>query len=144
MYKKSLICLMVSLFGDEGKTFSEPETIWEKDRFTIANSCIKRLSSGRVVMPVCYPEDNYRARVLYSDDDCNTWEIGQQSIYLPMRGVMEPFIAELNNGRLIMVMRNQLGYVCVCLLTYWACPYDANWFMSGWIDLKLARFRVRK
>ena len=36
---------------DEGKTFGAPETIWQKDRLTISNSCIKRLSSGRVVMP---------------------------------------------------------------------------------------------
>ena len=101
---------------DEGKTFGSPETIWQKERLTMSNSCIKRLSSGRVVMPVTYsegeiwsPTDKIHVRVIYSDDDCRTWVFGQQKICLPMRGAMEPFIAELKDGRLIMVMRNQLG-----------------------------------
>jgi sialidase-1 len=233
--------------NDEGKTFGPPETIWQKDRLAMSNSCITRLSSGRVAMPVCYsagevwsPTEKIHVRVLYSDDDCRTWVFGQQNISLPMRGAMEPFIAEIKDGRLIMVMRNQLGslfksysenrgeswslpqttglsipescpYVTtlpgndkimviwnnseynmhwrshygkrspltaaisadggvtftdfwnietdpktafsnpgitwtkdgVCLLTYWACPYTEDWVMSGLIDLKLARFRVR-
>ena len=102
--------------NDEGKTFGPPETIWQKDRLAMSNSCIKRLSSGRVVMPVCYsegevwsPTEKSHVRVIYSDDDCRTWVFGQQNISLPMRGAMEPFIAELKDGRLIMVMRNQLG-----------------------------------
>ena len=101
---------------DEGNTFSLPETIWQKDSFTISNSCIKRLSSGRVLLPVCYMEGEWGSttekigvRVFYSDDDCRTWIFGQHKITLPMRGAMEPFIAELKGGRLIMVMRNQLG-----------------------------------
>jgi len=101
---------------DEGITFGEPQTIWERKQFTISNSCIKRLSSGRVVMPICESEgnvwtakENYGVRVLYSDDDCQTWLLSEQRISLPMRGAMEPSIAELAGGRLIMVMRNQLG-----------------------------------
>ena len=57
---------------DEGKTFGPPETIWQKDRFTISNSCIKRLSSGRVVMPVCYTEgDNLHGFLGYRDRSKN-------------------------------------------------------------------------
>ena len=233
--------------ADEGKTFSQPDTIWERDTFTLSNSCIKRISSGRVILPACYMEGDYgrsneriHVRVLHSDDDCRTWIYGQQNISLPMRGAMEPFVAELADGRLIMVMRNQLGSMfksystdrgerwslpqttglsipesCpnvteipgsnkimmiwnnaeynmhwrshygkrtpltaaisadggvtftdfwdietdpkiafsnpgitwtkdgVCLLTYWACPYNEDWVMSGLVDLRLARFRVR-
>ena len=233
---------------DEGKTFVPSETIWYKERYSMSNSCIKRLSTGRVVMPVTYtegevwsPTEKNHVRVIYSDDDCKTWVFGQQNISLPMRGAMEPFIAELKDGRLIMVMRNQLGslfksysndrgeswslpqttglsipescpYVTnipgsdkimviwnnaeynmhwsshygkrspltaaisadggvtftdfwdietdpgiafsnpgitwtndgVCLLTYWVCKYTEKWRLSGLIDLKLARFRVRK
>jgi sialidase-1 len=198
-------------------------------------------------MPVMYtegevwsPTEKCHVRVIYSDDDCATWVFGQQNISLPMRGAMEPFIAELGDGRLIMVMRNQLGslfksyaadrgaswslpqttglsipescpYVTnlpgsdsimvvwnnaeynmhwrshygkrspltaaissdggvtftdfwdiendpetafsnpgitwtrdgVCLLTYWVCPYDKQWRLSGPINLCMARFRVR-
>ena len=233
--------------GDEGKTFSPPVSLWQRERSGFSNACIKRLSSGRVLLPVEYtegdmwsPSERDHIRVYYSDDDCNTWVFSEKNISLPMRGVSEAFIAELTNGRLIMVMRNQLGslfksysedrgenwslpqttglsipescpYVTnipgsdkimvvwnnaeynmhwrshygkrspltaaisadggmtftdfwdietdpltafsnpgitwtndgVCLLTYWACPYTKDWVMSGLIDLKLARFRVR-
>ena len=103
---------------DEGKTFGQPEMVWQQDRFTTANSSIRRLSSGRVILPMSYTEGEWLAptekihvRVIYSDDDCRTWVFGQHKITLPMRGAMEPFIAELNDGRLMMVMRNQLGSV---------------------------------
>lgn len=233
--------------GDEGKTFGPPETIWEKDQLAISNSCIKRLSSGRVILPVTHSEGTLwskdakiHIRVFYSDDDCRTWTFGQQRISLPMRGAMEPFVAELADGQLIMVMRNQLGSLfksyssdqgeswslpqttglsipesCpnvteipnsnkimviwnnaeynmhwsshygkrspltaaisadggvtftdfwnietdpaigfsnpgitwtrdgVCLLTYWAIPYDEKWRFTGLCDLRLARFRIR-
>jgi len=225
--------------ADEGKTFGQPVTLWQRDQFAFSNSCMMRLSSGRVILPVQYMAGNH-IRVYYSDDDCHTWVFGQKNISLPMRGAMEPFVAELKDGRLIMVMRSQLGslfksyssdqgenwshpqatalsipescpYVTripgsdkimviwnnseynmffrshygkrspltaaisadggatftdfwdietdpktafsnpgitwtrdgVCLLTYWVCPYSADWVMNGLIDLRLARFRVR-
>ena len=102
--------------ADEGATFGPPEPIWQRERLTISNACVKRLSSGRVILPVCYsegdmwrPNEHIHVRVLYSDDDCRSWAFGEQNISLPMRGAMEPFVAELAGGRLIMVMRNQLG-----------------------------------
>ena len=101
---------------DEGKTFGTPVPVWQRERFSFSNSCIIRLSSGRVILPAMYNEGNVwspseknHVRVFYSDDDCRTWVFGQQNISLPMRGAAEPFVAELNDGRLIMVMRNQLG-----------------------------------
>jgi len=234
--------------ADEGVTFSQPEPVWERERFYISNACIVRLASGRVIIPIQTSEgdmwsknERCHVRVFYSDDDCRTWVFGQQNISLPMRGAMEPFVAELKDGRLIMVMRSQLGsmfksystdqghrwshpqttglsipescpYVTdvpgsdkimvvwnnaeynmhwsshygkrspltaalsadggvtftdfwdietdpktafsnpgitwtkdgVCLLTYWVCPYNDKWSLSGGlIDLRLARFRVR-
>ncbi|MFA7493200.1 MAG: sialidase family protein [Proteiniphilum sp.] len=233
--------------NDEGKTFGSSKIIWQKDQFAMSNSCIKRLSSGRVILPVTYSEgglwskeEKIHVRVLYSDDDCHSWTFGQQNISLPMRGAMEPFVAELADGRLIMVMRSQLGslfksysmdqgeswslpqttglsipescpYVTeipnsdkimviwnnaeynmhwsshygkrspltaaisadggvtfadfwdietdptigfsnpgitwtrdgLCLLTYWAIPYNEQWRFTGLCDLRLARFRVR-
>ncbi|MCL2117583.1 MAG: glycoside hydrolase [Planctomycetaceae bacterium] len=232
---------------DEGKTFCPPEPAWQRERFGFSNSCMMRLSSGRVILPIQHtagelwsPTEKCHVRVFYSDDDCKTWTFSDKNISLPMRGTMEPFVAELKDGRLIMVLRNQLGSVfksysddqgenwslpqttglsapesCpyvttipgsdkmmviwnhseynmfwrshygkrspltaaissdggvtftdfwdietdpkvafsnpgmtwtrdgVCLLTYWACPYSEDWVMSGLIDLKLARFRVR-
>jgi len=103
---------------DEGKTFSPPVPIWERQRFTFSNACMMRLSSGRAILPIQYaagevwsPSEKCHVRVFYSDDDCATMVFSEKNISLPMRGAMEPFVAELKDGRLIMVMRNQLGSV---------------------------------
>ncbi len=234
--------------SDDGKTFSPPKMLWERERFGFSNDCLMRLSSGRVILPLTYtegdmwsPSEKIHVRVAYSDDDCGTWVFNEKNISLPMRGAMEPFVAELADNRLIMVMRNQLGslfksysedqgenwnhpqttglsipescpYVTripnsdkimviwnnaeynmhfrshygkrtpftaaissdggmtftdfwdieddpnvaysnpgitwtrdgMCLLTYWTVPYTKDWILSGLIDLRLARFRVRQ
>ena len=115
---------------DEGKTFSPPEPIWQRERFGFSNSCMMRLSSGRVILPAQYAEgdlwsssEKSHVRVFYSDDDCNTWVFGEKNISLPMRGAMEPFVAELKDGRLIMVMRNQLG----SLFKSYSTDQGENW-----------------
>jgi len=102
--------------ADEGETWGPAQAIWRRERLTISNSCVKRLASGRVLLPVCCsegdlwsPSEKIHVRALYSDDDCRTWVFGERNISLPMRGAMEPFVAELADGRLIMVMRSQLG-----------------------------------
>ena len=116
--------------SDEGKTFTAPEAVWRRERYSVSNSCIKRLSSGRVVLPVQYaegdvwtPSEKVHIKVFYSDDDCRSWVFGEQMISLPMRGTMEPFIAELADGRLIMVMRNQLG----SLFKSYSADQGATW-----------------
>lgn len=116
--------------ADEGKTFGPPEILWDRERMGFSNSCIKRLSTGRVILPVTYtegdlwrPNEKIHVRVCYSDDDCATWTIGQKNISLPMRGAMEPFVAELTDGRLIMVMRSQLG----SLFKSYSADRGENW-----------------
>ncbi|MCL1856709.1 MAG: exo-alpha-sialidase [Kiritimatiellaeota bacterium] len=103
---------------DEGETFGAPRTLWQNEWLTPANSCIRRLATGRVIVPLTYtegelwrPTEKNHARVMFSDDDCQSWTFGKQDITLPMRGAAEPFVSELADGRLIMVMRSQLGSV---------------------------------
>ncbi len=57
------------------------------------------------------PTNTSKAGTIYSDDDGQTWHVCDEFIYLPMRGSMEPKIEELKDGRLLMVMRTQLGSV---------------------------------
>jgi hypothetical protein len=52
----------------------------------------------------------YTVRVLRSEDDFKTWTVSN-TISLPMKGTMEPCIAERSDGVLNMVMRTQLGSV---------------------------------
>lgn len=103
--------------SDEGQSFSPPVSITENTGITISNDCIRRLISGRILLPVCFsegmlwtPSEHITIGMLYSDDDGQTWRLSPHKIDLPMRGAMEPFVCEGKNGT-VMVMRNQLGSV---------------------------------
>ena len=233
---------------DDGETFTHGAFVWERNSgqwLQGGASCLLRLKSGRLLIPFHGGTGDQASqhnieKCFISDDSGKTWRLSAGSIDLPMRGAMEPFVAELKDGRLIMVMRNQLGslfksystdqgkswnhpqttglsipescpYVTnipgsdkimviwnnaeynmhwrshygkrspltaaisadggvtftdfwdietdpniafsnpgitwtrdgVCLLTYWVCPYSNDWIMNGFIDLRLARFRVK-
>lgn len=105
--------------SDEGRTFRPLATFMERREFGSCNAVIQRLSSGRLLLPVRAIEKGpgggvALARcgaVLYSDDDGVTWHEASHRLYLPMRGVMEPHVAEGSDGRVLMVMRTQLGSV---------------------------------
>jgi sialidase-1 len=111
--------------ADEGASFGVPRTIWDKTPFYPASSSMRRLRNGRLYLPGEYHDgkfpiedgskDNWskgekiHLKPYYSDDDGETWIFCKDKLSLPMRGAMEPSVAELADGRLIMVMRNQLG-----------------------------------
>ena len=102
---------------DEGKTWSEEEILWENKTFGTLNHAVKRLSDGSVLIPVTESSGNlweegtsFSVYVLRSEDDFSTW-ISSNRITVPMRGLMEPCIAERSDGTLNMVMRTQLGSV---------------------------------
>ncbi len=98
--------------SDEGKTFSSPTKHEFKGRPLI------QLSTGRIILPVlqvlgdwCGPTDHQIAGACYSDDDGYTWKESDNWVDLPMRGALEPHIAELRDGRLLMFLRTQLGAI---------------------------------
>lgn len=101
---------------DEGKVFEPFSEFVPKSAHSLCNATIKRLSSGRLILPTSLPEDGqsaatgpYEVTTLHSDDDGKTWEASQTRIKLPMRGAMEPHVEETGDGRILMVMRSQLG-----------------------------------
>ena len=111
---------------DQCETFSEPSTIWSHSPHRCGSQGdLRQLSTGRIILPTCYmegtalqddgqglaPSNTSVAGTSYSDDDGQTWRECQSYAYLPMRGTMEPKIEELKDGRLLMVMRTQLGSV---------------------------------
>jgi sialidase-1 len=232
--------------SDEGSTFGTPEFIWKNRQSHFSENCILRLRSGRLLLPIncfegswCRPDERIDVVVMHSDDDGASWKEGKQRLHVPLRGIMEPHIAEAADGTLMMVMRTQLGSVfksyshdggltwtkpqttglrapescpCIsavpgtkkllviwnnseydmdfcshygkrspltaavtedngesfshfwdietdpnvgfsnpgiswnsdgfCFLTYWAVPYDDKGVLSGYADMKLARFRI--
>lgn len=102
---------------DEGKTWGNEQLIWEMQRYSPMNDTVKRLASGAVLMPLtqseggwCGPDDHHLVFVLRSDNDMKTWK-KSNVITVPMRGLMEPCIAQRVDGSLKMVMRTQLGSV---------------------------------
>lgn len=102
---------------DEGKTWSKEQLLWEMQRYSPMNDTIKRVASGAVLLPLtqseggwCGSDDHILVYVLRSEDDLKTWT-KSNVITVPMRGLMEPCIAQRADGTLNMVMRTQLGSV---------------------------------
>ena len=101
---------------DEGETWSEEETVWENNTENAMNHTVRRLSDGTLIVPAAIDsgawcvEDHSKIVVFRSDDDLRHYT-KSNVIDLPMRGAMEPCIAERPDGSLNMVMRTQLGSV---------------------------------
>ena len=86
-------------------------------KFGVMNHAIKRLSDGSALMPLeggnggwRKDKPNYEVFVMRSEDDFKTFTESEK-MTVPMRGLMEPCIAERSDGSLNMVFRTQLGSV---------------------------------
>lgn len=102
--------------ADEGQTFKPLVDFARQQDFSLCNGTLKRLRSGRLLLPASPPVPGkpaqtgpYAATTLYSDDDGLTWQVSSSRVTLPLRGAMEPHVEETGDGRVLMVMRNQLG-----------------------------------
>jgi sialidase-1 len=111
---------------DGGQRWVEQKPIWERSKgIRLQGGCasLVRLRSGRIVCPVFGNDilaadyglatEQLKAWCYYSDDDAKTWREGKVKISLPKRGAMEPSVAELANGTMVMTLRTQLGFVYV-------------------------------
>lgn len=103
---------------DEGVTFSEPSPVWTRRPYGHASQVASQLSSSRIILPlgrqtgrIWSPDDHEVAGCLYSDDRGRTWTPSRNWVDLPLRGAMETHIAEASSGKLVMVVRTQLGAV---------------------------------
>lgn len=103
---------------DQGATFTPFAEFMPQQNFSLCNATIKRLASGRLLLPASPPLPGkpaetgpYSATTLFSDDDGRTWRASPHRIELAKRGAMEPHVVETRDGRVLMVMRNQLGNV---------------------------------
>ena len=102
---------------DEGDTFTPLAEFAARKDYSVCNAVVKRLACGRLLLPVSAVHragdgaygHTYAGAVLYSDDDGGTWQEADNRVFLPLRGVMEPHVQETGDGRVLAVMRNQLG-----------------------------------
>lgn len=104
--------------ADDGLTFSTPVPVWTRQPMVHASGVLTQLSSGRILLPmsrqtglVWSPTDHVVAGCVWSDDNGESWHEPTSWIDLPRRGAMEAHVVERKDGRLLMVLRTQLGSV---------------------------------
>ncbi len=106
--------------SDGGADFSGPEYVWNhcnEYRLQGGASSLVRPADGRLLLPyqsvpeVWVPGENEYVGSYVSDDGGHTWTDSRNKIRLPLRGAMEPSVAELSDGTLLMSLRTQLGSV---------------------------------
>lgn len=100
---------------DECETWSRPVVDWERRPYHHANDTYVQLKDGRIIHPFGKvpiwggSEDNQIASARFSDDNGATWQESANDVRLPLRGAMEPHIAQVQDDHLVMVVRTQLG-----------------------------------
>lgn len=107
---------------DEARTWSEPLRVTADPGYYVMNNArVARLRSGRLVCPTSFVPDiarrgePFRNVMYFSDDGGATWRRGRQTVVCPKRGAMEPGLLELKNGRLLQIIRTQLGRIWYAL-----------------------------
>ena len=115
--ESSTMCLYRS--ADGGGTFRPQGTAWSRSPgqwLQGGASSLLELRSGRLLIPYHggtghQGSQHNVARCTFSDDGGLTWQQGEGTVDLPMRGAMEASVAELPDGALVMSLRTQLGAV---------------------------------
>jgi sialidase-1 len=121
LVKNSFTDLQVFLrtSSDEGHTFGKPVPVTNAAGYHVLNNDrVTILSTGRMIVPVSSTEDvgkvnHFVCSCFFSDDNGATWARSRNTVDYDKRGAMEPEVLELNDGRLLMHFRTQLGHIAV-------------------------------
>jgi sialidase-1 len=109
--------MFVRSSSDEGQTFGEATLVTADPGYhVINNDRVTQLSSGRLLVPAASTADVHKvnhfvSHCYISDDGGRSWRNGKGQLDAPQRGAMEPEVVELNDGRVLMIVRTQLGYI---------------------------------
>jgi predicted neuraminidase len=115
--------------SNQGKTWPSPECIWEGRAGDLQS--VTQLHNGRIVLPLSYFVDRtwsnrgdgpaaytftgqFDVTAIYSDDNGQTWQRSPSVLRtatpdLASYGAVEPVVLQLNDGRVWMLLRTQLG-----------------------------------
>ena len=113
--------LYVRFSEDELDSFGDRQLVTDLPGYHVVNNDrVLQLTTGRILVPAASTADvktinHFRSRCFISDDGGRSWRPGRESVDLPKRGAMEPGLVELNDGRVLMILRNQLGYISRCV-----------------------------
>ncbi|MCA9178948.1 MAG: exo-alpha-sialidase [Planctomycetales bacterium] len=114
--------LLLRRSQDEGVSFSDPVVVTDSDGYHVVNNDrMLRLSErsgkpGRWLAPAASTPDvrtnnHFKSHCFISDDDGRTWRAGKGEVDAKRRGAMEPEVIELLDGRVMMLVRTQLGII---------------------------------
>lgn len=103
---------------DDAKTWSEPLRMHdEPGYFVMNNDRVIQLRDGRLLAPMAFTDkvwtasEAFRTLVYYSDDDGRSWTISPTKLEAPQRGAMEPGLLEMPDGRILQIIRTQVGMI---------------------------------
>ena len=109
---------VICFSSDDGKTWTDPALIGDTrddGAWYVMNDRLVQTKSGRLLVPVAHAMgklegDRDESLVFYSDDGGKTW-IRSAAAALPdgPRGMAEPCVVEMRDGRLLMLARGGLG-----------------------------------
>lgn len=114
---KSDLQVKLKFSNDEGQSWGKEISVTGEPGYHVMNNDrVTQLSSGRLLAPVATTPDvsknnHFKCLCYISDDGGLSWRAGADKVDLPKRGAMEPEVIELNDGRAMMIMRNQLGTI---------------------------------
>ncbi len=109
--------LLVRFSSDEAATFGQPALVTGGDGYHVVNNDrVIQTSSGRWLAPASSTadvraENHFVAHCYLSDDDGVTWRDSKGHVDADQRGAMEPEVIELSDGKLMMIIRTQLGFI---------------------------------
>lgn len=103
--------------SDGGLTFGEAALVTDAPGYHVMNNDrVIRLESGRLLAPAASSPDvvkdnHFTCRTWISDDGGAAWRMSKGVVDYSLRGAMEPELLELNDGRILMTIRTQLGHI---------------------------------
>ncbi len=107
--------------SDRGTSWREEETLITQrpGYWVIENGCLRLLPSGRLITAGAFTQEyrsgcTFRSIPLFSDDQGTTWSEGEPIEIPAPWGALEPEVAALPSGDLVMLLRTSLGGPWIC------------------------------
>ena len=72
---------------------------------------------GRILCPISFCDDigkrsaHLRTLIYFSDDGGRSWKHSKDYVDVPKRGAMEPHVIELKDGKVLQIIRTELGQI---------------------------------
>ena len=150
-------CMPVIRFSnDEGNTWTDEAfciPYSARGYYCVNNDRLIQLKNGRLIMPTGYNKQlpkgiSHRTTsyVYYSDDNGRTWKESEwilSPIQKTRKGLQEPGVIELDNGKLMLFTRTDFNYQYKAFSTdggeSWSTPVQATEFPSPVAPLSMKR-----